>query len=153
MAHRSAAMTISIERTKNFFVRYMSRKAAQRGLSDHAIPMLAVASVIWLSECPRSLYMVPDTQITRAKGMPSERYELGTQLQGLRTRVAGGFMRRAGLGGAPMRPASGPMARPRNQGRALAACVLPDPRPGADASRGVVEPQKGTPPNQRRFQP
>src|SRR6478735_1126935 len=79
------AIRISIARTKNFFVRYMSRKAAHSGFSDQAMPMLAVASVIWPSEWPRSLNIVPATQITRAKGMPSAKYEVGTQYQGLRT--------------------------------------------------------------------
>jgi len=37
------------------------------------IPTLAVASVIWLSEWPRSLNMVPATQITMANGIPSAR--------------------------------------------------------------------------------
>jgi len=32
--------------TKNFFVLNMSRKDAQNGFSDHAMPTLAVASVI-----------------------------------------------------------------------------------------------------------
>jgi hypothetical protein len=51
----------------------MSRKAAQNGLSDQAMPTLAVASVISVSEWPRSLNIVPATQITIANGMPSAR--------------------------------------------------------------------------------
>ena len=51
----------------------MSRKGAHSGLSDHTIPTLAVPSVISLSLCPRSLNIVPATQITIAKGMPSAR--------------------------------------------------------------------------------
>ena len=43
MAQHSRAITTSIKRTKNFFVLNMSRKAAQKGLSDQAMPMLAVA--------------------------------------------------------------------------------------------------------------
>ena len=46
---RSSEISSSIDRTKNFFVRYMSRKAAQSGFSDHAMPMLPTATVIWLS--------------------------------------------------------------------------------------------------------
>ena len=53
-------MSSSIASTKNFFVRYMSRNAAQKGLSDQAMPMLPVARVISVSECPRSLNIVPD---------------------------------------------------------------------------------------------
>ena len=59
--------------TKNFFVLAMSRNAAQNGLSDHAMPTLAVARVISPSLWPRSLNIVPATQITIANGMPSAR--------------------------------------------------------------------------------
>ena len=38
--------SISIERTKNFFVRYISRKAAQSGFNDQAMPILPTATVI-----------------------------------------------------------------------------------------------------------
>ena len=73
MLQRSPAISSSIVRTKNFLVRYISRKAAQNGFSDQAMPMLPVASVIWVSEWPRSLNKVPATQMTKAKGMPSAR--------------------------------------------------------------------------------
>jgi hypothetical protein len=75
-----------IASTKKRFVLYMSRKAAQRGFSDQAMPMLAVASVISPSEWPRSLNIVPATQMTIANGMPSAKYELGTQVAGCATR-------------------------------------------------------------------
>jgi hypothetical protein len=71
MAAKRADMANSVVSTKNFFVRYMSRNAAQSGFSDHTIPTLAVASVISPSERPRSLNIVPATQMTIAKGMPS----------------------------------------------------------------------------------
>ena len=44
----STAISASMVSTKNFFVRYMSRNAAQTGFSDQAIPMLPSATVIWL---------------------------------------------------------------------------------------------------------
>src|SRR5690606_25979464 len=56
--------------TKNFFVLNISRKPAHKGLSDQATPMLATATVISPSECPKSLNMVPETQITMEKGIP-----------------------------------------------------------------------------------
>ena len=59
-------MSTSMARTKNFFVLYMSRNAAQNGFSDHAMPMLAVATVIWPSVWPRSLNILPATQMTIA---------------------------------------------------------------------------------------
>ena len=64
-------MAYSMARTKNFFVFHMSRNEAHSGLSDQAMPMLAVAIVIAPSPWPRSLSMVPATQITIANGMPS----------------------------------------------------------------------------------
>ena len=45
-AANNPASRSSIESTKNFFVRYMSRNAAQSGLSDHATAMLPNATVI-----------------------------------------------------------------------------------------------------------
>ena len=78
----ASAIRPSIASTKNFLVRYMSRNAAQNGLSDHAMPTLAVATVISPSEWPRSLNIVPATQITIANGMPSARYAVGTQASG-----------------------------------------------------------------------
>ena len=39
-------MAISMATTQNFFVRAMSSSGAQKGLSDQAIPMLAVPTVI-----------------------------------------------------------------------------------------------------------
>ena len=80
-------MTTSVASTQNFFVRSMSRNAAQNGLSDHAIPMLAVPTVISASDRPRSLNIVPATQITIAKGMPSARYAVGTQAPGCLART------------------------------------------------------------------
>jgi len=59
--------------TKKRLLRYMSRKAAHSGFNDQAMPMLAVASVIWPSLWPRSLNIVPATQMTIANGMPSAR--------------------------------------------------------------------------------
>ncbi|MEI9952748.1 MAG: hypothetical protein WDO74_28135 [Pseudomonadota bacterium] len=74
--------------TQNFLVRYMSRKEAHSGFSDQAMPTLPVANAISVSECPRSLNIVPATQITREKGMPMATYKLGTQVIGLLTRRA-----------------------------------------------------------------
>src|SRR6185369_1815368 len=79
----------SVVSTKNFFVRYMSRNAAQSGFSDHAIPMLAVARVISPSEWPRSLNIVPATQMTIAKGIPSAKYDEGTHVPGRAVRSRG----------------------------------------------------------------
>ena len=70
IAARRTLSSTSIESTKNRFVRYMSRKEAQKGLSDHAIPMLPVTRAISVSECPRFLSIVPATQMAMAKGIP-----------------------------------------------------------------------------------
>ena len=72
--------------TQNFLVRYMSRNDAQSGFSDQAMPTLPVASAISVSVWPRSLNIVPATQITSEKGMPMATYKLGTQAIGLLTR-------------------------------------------------------------------
>ena len=72
-AARNVAMAISVEITQNFFVCAMSSSGAHSGLSDQAIPMLAVPTVISASERPRSLNIVPATQITIANGIPSAR--------------------------------------------------------------------------------
>ena len=66
-------MASSVATTQNFLVSAMSSSGAQSGLSDQAMPMLAVPTVISASERPRSLNMVPATQITIANGMPSAR--------------------------------------------------------------------------------
>ena len=77
--------------TQNFFVRAMSRNGAQRGFSDQAMPMLAVPTVISASERPRSLNIVPATQITIAKGMPSARYAVRHPAAGARSADATGI--------------------------------------------------------------
>src|ERR1051325_10735970 len=82
MATSSPAMRSSVSSTKNFFVRVMSRNAAQNGLSDQAMPMLPVTSAISVSECPTFLNIVPQTQIAIANGIPSDRYDVGTQNAG-----------------------------------------------------------------------
>ena len=78
------AIAHSAVSTKNFLLFHMSSAAAHSGLSDQAMPMLAVASVISLSLWPRSLNRVPATQITSANGMPSAKYAVGTQAAGPR---------------------------------------------------------------------
>ena len=79
IAAKSPARRTSIDSTKNFFVRYMSRNAAQNGLSDHAIPMLPRAIVIWPSEYPSDLYIrVAVPPMTTLNGMPIARYSEGT---------------------------------------------------------------------------
>src|SRR6478609_2162576 len=64
------AIKNSMLSTQNFLVRYMSRKEAQNGFNDQAMPTLPVASAISVSVCPKSLNIVPATQITSEKGMP-----------------------------------------------------------------------------------
>src|SRR5690606_1215967 len=63
-------MKNSVDRTQNFFVLNMSRNPAQSDFNDHTMTMLAVATVISLSLWPRSLNMVPATQMTTEKGIP-----------------------------------------------------------------------------------
>src|SRR5215471_17384005 len=82
MSANNPAIRSSISSTKNFLVRNISRNGAQIGFSDQAIPMLPVTSAVSLSECPRLLNMLPTTQIAIANGIPSARYDVGTQRAG-----------------------------------------------------------------------
>src|SRR5437868_5627610 len=110
-------MISSVARTKNFLVRNMSRNAAQKGLSDHAMPMLPVTSAISVSECPRFLNIVPTTQIAIANGIPSDRYDVGTHRAGWRTRSGAAFMGRDPIsqgGGAGKRKCRKNRATPEN---------------------------------------
>src|ERR1039458_6601856 len=95
IAAKISAKISSMVSTKNFFVRYMSRNAAQRGFSDQAMPMLPRATVIWPSPYPSDLYIreaVPPTM--RLKGMPSARYRVGTQNKGFLRTLSVSFMER-----------------------------------------------------------
>ena len=56
-ASNTRPINSSLASTKNFFVRYMSRNAAQNGFSDQATPMLPTATVICPSGKPSALYM------------------------------------------------------------------------------------------------
>ena len=79
----AAAITNSMRQDEELLgLEHVEERRPERLRATTRCPTLAVASVISLSLWPRSLNIVPATQITIANGMPSATYAVGTQASG-----------------------------------------------------------------------